>query len=161
VDLDKEMAVVYRNATVDDIDFLVSSRLDFIEISVSNSEYVFIKNSIREYFIKALSEKQCDVILAEKENIIIGTGIVFYYDSVPSMFNTSGKNAYITSMYVDDKLRRQGIGTAILNKLINIAKAKKYRIFILQESDMGKPLYEKHGFIEGKRGMLLKLEDTN
>jgi len=61
-------------------------------------------------------------------------------------------------MYVDIKLRRQGIGRTILDKLINIAKAKKYNVFILQESDMGRNLYESYGFTEGKKGMLLKLD---
>lgn len=151
------LKINYRNATNEDLNFLIKSRLDFIHISDIDSNYEFVKNNVYKYFVKGLNESQCDIILAENDSVVIGTGIVFHYDSVPSLFNPWGKNAYITSMYVDEKYRRQGIGLAILDKLINIAKAKEYYIFILQPSEMGKPLYEKYGFFEGNKGMLLKL----
>jgi GNAT superfamily N-acetyltransferase len=60
-------------------------------------------------------------------------------------------------MFVNEKYRRQGIASIILDRLIQTALHKGYHIFMLQESDMGKPLYEKYGFHEGKKGMILKL----
>lgn len=60
-------------------------------------------------------------------------------------------------MFVKEVYRRKGIASIILDELIKIAQVKDYHIFILQESDMGKALYEKFGFFEGKKGMLLKL----
>lgn len=157
VKLDFETDITYRSATAEDSDFLIKSRLEFINVTNTDSNYELIKANLYKYFEKAFKENQCDIILAEKESVVIGTGIVFYYDSVPSSFNPWGKNAYITSMYVNEGYRRRGIAATILDKLINIAKTKKYYIFILQPSDMGKPLYEKFGFFEGKKGMLLKI----
>jgi GNAT superfamily N-acetyltransferase len=60
-------------------------------------------------------------------------------------------------MFVDEKYRRQGIATTILDKQIKTALLKGYHVFILQESEMGKPLYKKYGFQEGKKGMIMKL----
>jgi len=154
-----QMAITYRPATLADLNFLIEARLDFIHLSTADSQYDFIQTNIRRYFEKALKENQCDSVLAEQNDTVIGTGIVFYYDSVPSLFNPCGKNAHVTSMFVDEKCRRQGIATAILDKLILVAKAKGYPIFLLQPSEMGKPLYEKYGFSEGQKGMLLKLEE--
>ena len=151
------MEVIYRNAIMEDIDFLVDSRLDFINISYADESYELLKSNLYLYFEKGLLEKQCDIVLAEVDSSVIGTGIIFYYNSVPSLFNPWGKNAYITSMFVNEKYRRQGIASTILDKLIRTARVKEYRIFLLQESKMGKPLYEKYGFHEGKNGMLLKL----
>lgn len=151
------MEVTYRNATIEDIDFLVDSRLDFIHISCTDDNYGFIKSNLYDYFEAGLKEKQCDIVLAEVASSVIGTGIIFYYNSVPSLFNPWGKNAYITSMFVNEKYRRQGFASTILDKLIKTAKLKDYHVFILQETDIGKPLYEKYGFHEGKKGMILKL----
>ena len=151
------MEINYRNAEEKDLNFLVESRLEFIEMTVKDMEYSIIRNNIDEYFQNVIEKKQCDIILAEHMGTVIGTGIIFYYNSVPSKFNISGKNAYITSMYVDVEYRRQGIAGEILSRLINYANERGYYIFFLHESEIGKPLYEKFGFIKGKEGMVLKV----
>ena len=151
------MEINYRNATEKDLNFLVENRLAFIKMADDSEDYLFTKNSIREYFQNALKENQCDIILAEHKGAVIGTGIVFYYNSVPSKFNIWGKNAYITSMYVYEEYRQNGIASEILTRLLNLAKEKGYHVFFLQESDIGSALYEKFGFVEGNAGMLLKI----
>ena len=60
-------------------------------------------------------------------------------------------------MFLNEKYRCQGIASTILDKLIKTAQLKKYHVFLLQETDMGRSLYEKYGFREGKKGMILKL----
>jgi len=152
------MKISYRRASENDIEYLVERRLAFIDVVASDKEYSFIQNNTREYFQHAMKVKQCDVILAEHMNTVVGTGVVFYYDSVPSKFNPWGKNAYITSMYVHHEHRRQGIATKILDELVSIACEKGYHIFLLQESEMGRFLYEKYGFVQGTKGMLMKME---
>jgi len=151
------MVINYRNATVEDIALLVESRLNFIHVFKIDANYQLLKSNIQNYFEKGFKETQFDIILAEHENSIIGTGIIFYYDAVPSSFNPWGKNAYITSMFVNENYRRGGIATNILDNLIQISKSKGYHVFILQETDMGRPLYEKYGFHEGRKGMILKI----
>lgn len=151
------MEISYRNALINDIDFLVQSRLDFINISNTDLNYGLIRENLYQYFKNALKEDKCDIVLAEENNLIIGTGIVFYYDSVPSLFNPWGKNAYITSMFVHADYRRQGIATTILDKLVHIVKTKNYHVIFLTATDVGRALYEKYGFCDGKTGMLLKL----
>ena len=90
------MEITYRNATMEDIDFLVDSRLDFINISHADESYELLKSNLYLYFKKGLLEKQCDIVLAEVDSSVISTGIIFYYNSVPSTFNPWGKSAYIT-----------------------------------------------------------------
>jgi Predicted acetyltransferase len=153
------MATIYRQASMADLDFLVQSRLDFVGAEVTGPDYELILKSTRHYFETALRENQCDVILAEKNDAVIGTGVIFYYASVPSVYNPWGKNAYITSMFVAENHRRKGIATAILDKLVDIARQKGYYRIFLQASDMGKPLYENYGFTEGMANMLLNLEE--
>lgn len=152
--------VEYRNATINDLEILVSSRLDFININITEDmdEYDSLKIAIQNYFIDSLKKETCDIVLGEIDTNLVATGIVFYYDSVPSKFNPNGKNAYITSMYVDERFRRQGIASTILGRLLCQAHEKGYNVFILQESEMGRQLYEKFGFIKGNAGMILRYE---
>lgn len=118
-------------------------------------DFEIIRKNCYSYFEKALYEETCDVILAEKEQKCIGTGIVFYYDSVPSKINLTGKNAYITGMYVEPEYRGRGVAKEILRRVISRVSGKGYKVIMLNASDMGRPLYEKVGFQEIHGGMIL------
>lgn len=146
----------YRFANKNDIDLLVQLRLDFLKIDKNYKDYDTIKDNCYSYFQDALSKALCDIILAEDDEIIVGTGIIFYYNSVPSIFNISGKNAYVTSMYVKEEFRRRGIAMNMLSHLIEVSKQKGYPIIMLNASEMGKALYNKFGFTEIQNGMILK-----
>lgn len=145
----------YRLATSADIELLVSERLKFIEVDECNDNYSLIRDNCYTYFTDSFANNSCDVILAEDDGKCIGTGIIFYYNSVPSAFNITGKNAYVTSMFVEPNYRRRGVGTAILNKLIEMAESKKYEIIMLNASELGKPMYKKVGFVDSRNGMIL------
>ena len=149
----------FRLATADDIDLLVAMRLEFIKVHASNERYEELRKNCYAYFYnKAFHEDACDAVLAEEDGNCIGTGIVFYYDSVPSLFNPTGKNAYITNMYVDPGYRCRGIGTEILEQVIGCAKRRGATAMFLSASEMGRPLYEKRGFTDSKNGMMLDLK---
>lgn len=152
------MEIQYRLATHNDIDLLVAQRLKFVEILESDEMYKGLKENCYKYFEKAFIDSTCDVILAEDNEQCIGTGIVFYYASVPSVFNPAGENAYITSMYVEPDYRCRGIGTKILNGLVEKIRERGLKVIMLNASDMGKMMYEKIGFVESAGGMILKLD---
>lgn len=147
--------MVYRFASIKDLDLLVQLRLDFLEVDINYKDYDTIKDNCYSYFQNALSESLCDVILAEDNEKIVGTGIVFYYNSVPSTFNITGRNAYVTSMFVQEEYRRKGIGSTMLKQLIDASKQKGYQIILLNASEMGKALYRKFGFTDIQNGMIL------
>lgn len=117
-----------------------------------------MNENLYAYFEKALSSGSCIAILAEDDQKCIGTGIAFFYDSVPSPFNVTGKNAYITSMFVDEHYRNRGIATKILNELISEAVSRGYKKIYLSASDAGKPLYAKVGFQELSGNMMLDMD---
>lgn len=146
----------YRFAEIWDIDLLVSQRLRFIEVDESGEECDCIKENCYIYFETALKDESCDAIFAEEDGKIVGTGIIFYYASVPSCANPTGKNAYVTSLYVEPDFRGWGIARAIMERLIEKAESRGYKVIMLNASEMGKPLYEKMGFAEIHNGMILK-----
>lgn len=149
----------YRFADTNDIDLLVQLRLDFLEMDKEDEQYDVIKENCYSYFHNALSEGLSDVILAEDKEMVAGTAIIFYYQSVPSAFNMAGRNAYVTSVYVNEEYRRKGIATTMLTQLIDIANKKGYPIIMLNASEIGKTLYKKLGFTEIQNGMILNTHD--
>jgi len=151
----------YRLATSDDLELLVEMRLEFINVQVENDKYEDLrKNCYKHLFDKAFKANACEVVLAEDGDKCIGTGIVYYYDLIPSLYSPNGKKGYVTSMYVAPDYRRRGIGAEILEQLIERAKIRGVKEMFLNPSEMGRPLYEKRGFKDNHRdGMTLDLKN--
>lgn len=79
---------------------------------------------------------------------IVGMGRIIE-DSVMCMFYDIG---------VDSKYQHQGVGSKILQKLIDKVKHKEYAsigLFAWKENPVNKPFYKKFGFIEKTTGMEL------
>ena len=64
----------------------------------------------------------------------IGAGGLSFYQVMPTYHNPTGKKAYIMNMYTASEYRRQGIAFHTLDLLV--------------KDDMGRPLYEKYGFVK-------------
>ncbi|MCL2188120.1 MAG: GNAT family N-acetyltransferase [Defluviitaleaceae bacterium] len=152
------MKIEYRTASSCDIDVLVNYRLKLLKIEKTDENYVIYKNNIYNYFLNGFEHDKCDVILAYTNNFIVGTGLVYYFDSVPSLYNLSGKNGYITSMFVDEKYRRNGIASIILEKLMELAKSKHCEaVHLYTSSEEAHSIYKKYGFNDSKGNMTIKL----
>ena len=78
----------------------------------------------------------CDPVKLTHNNEIIGIGTAIYYK------NTS----WIAHLIVNEKYRRKGYGTEILEHLCNKCKMLGFRTILLFASDLGYPIYEKFGF---------------
>ena len=59
------------------------------------------------------------------------------------------------NMYTRPEYRRQGIARRMLDILISDAKSRGIRFITLEATQMGKPLYEKAGFVPLKNEMIL------
>ena len=149
-----------RYATPEDTALLTEMRLRFMGATPSRNDYALLRQNCSDYFSSALPQGLCDAVLAEQDGKCIGTGVIFYYDSVPSTFNPEGKNAYITSMYVEPEYRRRGIARQMLHHLVSRAGERGYGVIMLSASDMGRPLYEQCGFEALTRNMLLDTRKT-
>lgn len=146
--------MTYRHATPADLEALVAERLRFIKVDAAHPNYDEISANCRAFFDAGLQAGTCDAVLAEEDGRCIGTAIAFYYLSVPSSRNHTGKNAYITSVFVEPEYRRRGIATEMLRRIV--ARAQMYGCIniMLTATEMGKPLYEKQGFIQTPGAML-------
>ena len=78
-----------------------------------------------------------------------------FYRVMPTYHNASGQKAYIMNMYTAPEYRRKGIAYHTLDLLVGDAKEQGVSQIALEATDMGRPLYEKYGFVKMEDEMIL------
>ena len=79
---------------------------------------------------------------------LAGTGGVSYYRVMPTYHNPTGRKAYIMNMFTDPVYRRRGVALRTLDLLVRDAKSRGVTAIALEATEMGRPLYEKYGFVK-------------
>lgn len=145
------MNLTYKKATLDDVEILIRTRIEVLRAANKLSENVDVKEvekTSREYYQIALQDETHTAYLVFDEEKIVGTGGVSYFQVMPTYHNPSGKKAYIMNMYTNPQYRRKGIAMKTLGLLVEDAKSRGISAISLEATDMGKPLYEKFGFVK-------------
>lgn len=108
-----------------------------------------------ETFRLVIDEPRLGIILvAEEEDQLIGSITLSY----PLAIRCSGPYARIEEFIVNEKSRRRGVGSKLLEAAIAAAKEMGcYDLQVNNPSDLGQPLYINHGFQAGGDYMRLKL----
>ena len=71
------------------------------------------------------------------------------------------KEIFIYRLFLDEKCRNQGIGTIVLQQMIDIAKKQDKDITLdVSEENKARDLYERMGFKTQYRKMVLKINDN-
>ncbi|NHJ49580.1 MAG: GNAT family N-acetyltransferase [Asgard group archaeon] len=156
------MAFTLRLATLDDIPKLVELRIEFIKEAHQNPFNVDLdnhRNLLTDYFQTQMKDETFLAWIAEdeNENIVAISGLVIV-SKVPQLWSPTGKESYIFNMYTIPAWRRKGIGSALLEKLLEESKARGINHVDLHASDLGKAVYEKYGFRPNKHYMSLWLK---
>ena len=100
------------------------------------------------YYKRALENGEHNAYLVCENGTFIGAGGVSFYQVMPTYHKSTGKKAYIMNMYTTPEYRRQGIAIHTLNLLVNDARELGVSQITLEATDMGRPLYEKYGFVK-------------
>lgn len=141
----------YKNATIADIDELVRTRIIVLRAANKLSDDVDMSLVEREsyaYYKQALESGEHIAYLVYDGDIFAGAGGVSFYQVMPTYHNPTGKKAYIMNMYTNPEYRRQGIALHTLDLLVGKAKQHGVSAVTLEATDMGRPLYEKYGFVK-------------
>lgn len=100
------------------------------------------------YYRRALESGGHIAYLVYDNGKFIGAGGLSFYQVMPTYHNPTGKKAYIMNMYTASEYRRQGIAFHTLDLLVNDARKQGVSQIALEATDMGRPLYEKYGFVK-------------
>lgn len=145
------MDLIYKRATLEDINTLVETRIEVLRAAnklCADTDMGEVERQSYLYYQKALSDGSHIAYLVFDESGCIGTGGVSFFQVMPTYHNPSGKKAYIMNMYTNPKYRRKGSAYKTLDMLIKEIKSKGISSISLEATDMGRPLYEKYGFVK-------------
>ena len=153
------MQYVYRKADLCDLELLVKSRVMVLRAAnklPDDADMSEVESQSREYYKRALADGSHTAYLVFDGQRLIGTGGMSYYSVMPTCDVPTGKKAYVMNMYTDPGYRRQGIAYRTLEMLVQDAKARGVEHITLEATDMGRPLYEKYGFVQMQSVMELR-----
>ena len=140
-----------KKATIADIDELVRTRIIVLRAANKLSNDVdmsVVKEESYAYYRRALENGEHIAYLVYDNGAFIGAGGVSFYQVMPTYHNPTGKKAYIMNMYTASAYRRQGIAFNTLDLLVKDVRKQGVSQITLEATEMGRPLYEKYGFVK-------------
>ena len=147
--------VEFKIATNDDIELLMSSRLEMLKV-VNNlpADYEYtdeIINESRDYFLNGDQV----TVLALDGDIVAGCASMSFMRIMPTFSHPTGKRAHLMNVYTRSDYRRQGIARKMVNMLIDETWKRGATEISLDATKMGRPLYESLGFTNSTECMVL------
>ena len=148
---ERALNLTYKRATIEDIDILTETRIEVLRAANKLSDDIDMSEVQEQsygYYKKALCNGTHIAYLIYNDNCLVGTGGVSFFQVMPTYHNPSGKKAYIMNMYTHPDYRRMGIAYKTLDMLISDTKCRGITSSSLEATAMGRPLYEKYGFVK-------------
>ena len=147
--------IEYRIATDNDIELLMSSRLEMLKV-VNNlpQDYEYtdeIINESRDYFLNGDQV----TVLALDGDVVAGCASMSFMRIMPTFSHPTGKRAHLMNVYTRSDYRRQGIARQMVNMLIDETWKRGATEISLDATKMGRPLYESLGFTNSTECMVL------
>lgn len=152
------MDITYRKATISDIDVLTKTRVEVLRAAnrlPDGTDMDEVEKQSRAYYEKALRDGTHTAYLVFDQGRWVGAGGISYYQVMPTYHNLSGNKAYIMNMYTHPEYRRLEIASRMLDLLVEDAKSRQVAFISLEATAMGRPLYEKYGFVPINNEMIL------
>ena len=152
------MSLQYRKASIQDLDVLVETRIQVLRAANElddAADMSGVERESRSYYSEALENGTHAAYLVYDGERFAGAGGVSYYRVMPTYHNPTGWKAYVMNMYTHPDYRRQGIAYHTLDLLVKEAVGAGITHISLEATRMGRPLYEKYGFVGMKDEMEL------
>ena len=147
--------IEYRIAAKEDIDLLMSSRLEMLRIVndlPDSYEYTDeIISESRDYFLNG----DQTTVLALDGGQVVGCASMSYMRIMPTFSHPTGKRAHLMNVYTRSEYRRQGIARKMVLMLIDETWKRGATEISLDATVMGRPLYESLGFVNSTECMVL------
>lgn len=145
------MDLTYKRATLEDLELLTETRIEVLRAAnglPEGTEMDEVKRETRLYYQRALLDGSHAAYLVLDGDRLAGAGGVSFFQVMPTYHNPSGRKAYIMNMYTRPEYRRRGIAYKTLDLLVREAGSRGVTAISLEATAMGRPLYEKYGFVK-------------
>lgn len=141
--------MVIRKATVQDIDTLIQLRMDYLvgeRDTLSDEEVTAMKQQLKPYFSKHISDNTFIGMLAETEGQVVSVAYLVISEKPASPSFITGMTGTLLNVLTYPEYRHKGIATKVINKVIEEARLLDVSSIDLSATSDGKPLYVKLGF---------------
>ena len=143
--------ISYRKTEKSDIKELVRVRGIFLT-EYDGENYLKSKESIdkevEKYLQKFMDTEIFTGFVAEKDDKIVGTSAIAFYDILPAALYMNGKLGYISNVFVFPEYRKQGIAKKLFELAVNEGLDRNCSKLTLHASKDGEPVYKKFGFVK-------------
>ena len=147
--------IEYKIATSDDMEQLMSSRLEMLKV-VNNLDFDYeYSDEIIESSIEYFKHGDHTTVLAMDGNRVIGCATICYIYIMPTFSHPTGKRAHLMNVYTMKEWQRHGIAMKMVSMLIDEAWKRGVTEISLDATEEGRPLYKKLGFVDSTEGMVL------
>jgi GNAT superfamily N-acetyltransferase len=138
-----------RRASAEDVETLVEMRVALLR-TVGNLtgdlEAKEIGDAIRAYMAQEMPAGRYVAFIAQAGERAVGCGGLTFYVRPPYAGNPPGKEAYLMGMYTIAEWRGKGVGTALVQKLLEYAKAQGVGRVWPHTEPGARSLYSRAGF---------------
>ncbi len=151
-------SVTYKLATPDNMEDLMSSRLEMLKV-VNNLDFAYeFSDEIVESSIEYFMNGDHTTVLVMDGNRVIGCATICYIYIMPTFSHPTGRRAHLMNVHTMKEWQRQGIAKKMVSMLIDEAWKRGVTEISLDATEEGRPLYKKLGFVDTTEGMVLTRE---
>mgnify|MGYP000943019109 CR=1 FL=1 len=150
------MELNIRLATKDEINILADLRMDFLLETTNKKMSVDFKENTINYMQKHFDDNSFFCFVAERNNKIISTVMICFYNHLPKANNPTGKIGYLFNVYTLSKYRSSGIGAKVLKATLDLAKELGINEVFIKAEFKAMPLYKRIGFRHAEQNMFLQ-----
>ncbi len=148
-----------RKATPNDLEKVLEARYRTLRAVFGLKEEDVFDEDFRAATRRYFEKENQTTVLAFQEEAVVGCATICYMTVVPTPDHPAGKRAHIMNVHTEEAYRRQGIGSRMMNFLIDEAKERGVTEISLDATHEGRLLYEKCGFQTSTESMVLALHN--
>ncbi|MDE6040817.1 MAG: GNAT family N-acetyltransferase [Muribaculaceae bacterium] len=121
--------------------------LQSVDDGLTAAERERLEEEIKKYYLRSIPTGNHYAVLASPGGEAIGCGALNFYSAMPTRENPSGACADLVNLYVRPAFRRQGVATAIIDHLKEIARRVGVARIYIRTRDAARSLMSHEGFI--------------
>ncbi len=157
--MDRDSPNIVRAATIDDLETVLRHRhAMFAEMGFSEASLAAMDREALPYFARAFQEGTYHHWFVDHlGHTAAGAGIsvIPFY---PGPRDPRPQRAWMLNVYTEPEIRRQGMAGRVVEAAIDWCRASGIGSVYLHASELGRPLYERLGFVSSNE-MRLELGD--
>lgn len=96
----------------------------------------------------ALTSGEYVGVLAECGGAVVGGAGLMFFPQIPTLKDPATRKAHVLNVSVDPAYRRRGLAEALTLAVLEEVRARGLRQVTLNAAPMGRPLYDRLGFVE-------------